>query len=102
MYREEYAAAGVPMLPVVYSIRISAECISFSALALVVFSFIPIFFGNRDFLYVLLIGLAASPVLYYTVRFIHKPDRNSSYSLFKFSSPYLTVVFGIFALLRFV
>ena len=102
MYHDDYARAGVPMLPVVYSDRVSAECISFSALLLVLFSFIPVLFGGAKLLYIILIGIAAVPVLIYTVRFSRKPDRKSSFSLFKYSSPYLTVVFIIFALLRFL
>ncbi|MCL4307710.1 MAG: heme o synthase [Candidatus Thermoplasmatota archaeon] len=102
MYHDDYARAGVPMLPVVYSDRVSAECISFSALLLVLFSFIPVLFGGAKILYIILIGLAAVPVLIYIVRFSRKPDRKSSFSLFKYSSPYLTVVFIIFALLRFL
>ena len=102
MYRDDYIRAGVPMLPVVYSDRVSAECISFSAFLLVLFSFIPVLFGGAKLLYIILIGIAAVPVLIYTVRFSRKPDRKSSFSLFKYSSPYLTVVFIIFALLRFL
>jgi len=102
MYHDDYARAGVPMLPVVYSDRVSAECISFSALLLVLFSFIPVLFGGAKILYIILIGIAAVPVLIYIVRFSRKPDRKSSFSLFKYSSPYLTVVFIIFALLRFL
>ena len=102
MYHDDYARAGVPMLPVVYSDRVSAECISFSALLLVLFSFIPVLFGGAKILYIILIGIAAVPVLIYIVRFSRKPDRKSSFLLFKYSSPYLTVVFIIFALLRFL
>lgn len=102
MYHDDYARAGVPMLPVVYSDRVSAECISFSALLLVLFSFIPALFGGAKMLYIILIGIAAVPVLIYIVRFSRKPDRKSSFSLFKYSSPYLTVVFIIFAFLRFL
>jgi protoheme IX farnesyltransferase len=102
MYRDDYARAGVPMLPVVYSDRVSADCISFSAILLVLFSFIPVLFGGAKLLYIILIGIPAVPVLIYIVRFLRKPDRKSSFSLFKYSSPYLTVVFIIFALLRFL
>jgi protoheme IX farnesyltransferase len=44
-YRDDYAAAGVPMLPVVVGDQRAAQVIFASTLALVAASFIPLFFG---------------------------------------------------------
>lgn len=44
-FREDYAAAGVPMLPVVVGDRRAAQTIFFSTLALVAASFLPLAFG---------------------------------------------------------
>jgi protoheme IX farnesyltransferase len=44
-YREDYAAAGVPMLPVVVGDKRAAQVIFYSTLALVAASFLPLFFG---------------------------------------------------------
>ncbi|MBI4740999.1 MAG: protoheme IX farnesyltransferase [Betaproteobacteria bacterium] len=44
-FRDDYAAAGVPMLPVVVGDRRAAQAIFYSTLALVAASFLPLIFG---------------------------------------------------------
>lgn len=95
-YRDDYANARVPMLPVLYSDRISAWCISGSAMVLVIFSIIPYVFGFETLYYALIVFILAVPMIILSVRFIKHPNKQSSFRLFKYSSPYLAIVFTLF------
>ena len=101
-YRDDYMKAGVPMLPVVYSDKISAACISFSAILLVVFSIIPYFLGENSTTYILVVAALSAPLLIFAALFVKEHDLKSSFNLFKYSSPYLAIVFTLFMILKFV
>ncbi|MGC8505609.1 MAG: heme o synthase [Thermoplasmata archaeon] len=101
-YRDDYENAGVPMLPVVYSERISSACISFSAVLLAVFSIIPYFLGENSTIYIFIVAVLSAPLLILAALFAKKHSMGSSFNLFKYSSPYLTIVFVLFMILKFV
>jgi protoheme IX farnesyltransferase len=101
-YRDYYEKAGVPMLPVVYSEKVSAVCISFSAVLLEIFSLIPYFKGENSTIYIFVIAVISAPLLILAALFVKDHDLKSSFNLFKYSSPYLTVVFIFFMILKLV
>jgi len=101
-YRDDYGRARVPMLPVVFSNRISALCISFSAVLLVAFSVLPYYFGENSIIYLLIVALISGPLIYFAISFVRKKDQKSSLKLFKYSSPYLTFIFFLFLILKFL
>ncbi|MCL4314231.1 MAG: heme o synthase [Candidatus Thermoplasmatota archaeon] len=101
-YRGDYEKAGIPMLPVVYSDKISAACISFSAILLVVFSIIPYFLGENSTTYILVVAVLSAPLLIFAALFMKERNNKSSFNLFKYSSPYLAIVFTLFMILKFV
>lgn len=99
-FRDDYRKVDVPMLTAVLSEKISARVIAGTTLMMVLFSVVPFFLVNPDtgepvmgevYLYtaiasgVLMILLSAWVVA--------KPTEKSSWVLFKFSSPYLAVLF---------
>ena len=99
-FRDDYRKADVPMLTAVLSEKTSARVIAGTTLMMVLFSVVPFFLVNPDtgepvmgevYLYtaiasgVLMILLSAWVVA--------KPTEKSSWVLFKFSSPYLAVLF---------
>ena len=99
-FRDDYRKVDVPMLTAVLSEKTSARVIVGTTLMMVLFSVVPFFLVNPDtgepvmgevYLYtaiasgVLMILLSAWVVA--------KPTEKSSWVLFKFSSPYLAVLF---------
>ena len=99
-YREDYASANVPMLPVVFKEETTAACISISAFFLVIFATLPYFFGTEPLYYLLVVSLLSLPLIYYSVKFIETPNKKSSFVLFKYSGPYLAFVFTLFLVFR--
>ena len=99
-FRDDYRKVDVPMLTAVLSEKTSARVIAGTTLMMVLFSVVPFFLVNPEtgepvmgevYLYtaiasgVLMILLSAWVVA--------KPTEKSSWVLFKFSSPYLAVLF---------
>lgn len=101
-YRDDYEKAGIPMLPVIYSEKISSACISFSAILLVVFSIIPYFLGENSPVYIFVVAVLSAPLLIFAALFMKEHNLKSSFNLFKYSSPYLAIVFALFLILKFV
>jgi protoheme IX farnesyltransferase len=101
-YRDDYERAGVPMLPVVYSEKISAVCISFSAVLLVIFSIIPYFLGENSAIYLIVVAFISVPLLLLAALFVKERNLKNSFNLFKYSSPFLTIIFLLFTILKFV
>ncbi|MCL4331922.1 MAG: heme o synthase [Candidatus Thermoplasmatota archaeon] len=95
-YRDDYRNAKVPMLPVLYSDRVSAWCISGSAIMLAVFSVIPFIFGFQTLYYLLIVLILTVPMFMFSLAFVKHPDLRSSFRLFKYTSPYLAVIFTLF------
>ena len=101
-YRNDYEKAGIPMLPVIYSEKISSACISFSAILLVVFSIIPYFLGENSTVYIFVVAVLSAPLLIFAALFMKEHNLKSSFNLFKYSSLYLAIVFALFLILKFV
>ena len=99
-YREDYRAADVPMLPTVLSERDTSWCIMASVLALILFSVIPLFLGIEGVYYTIVALVLSVPLLFYTVAFLRKPDKISSFALFKYSNVYLSIIIVIFFIFR--
>ena len=101
-YRGDYEKAGIPMLPVIYSEKITSSCISFSAILLVVFSIIPYFLGENSPVYIFVVAVLSTPLLIFAALFVKEHNQKSSFNLFKYSSPYLAIVFTLFMIMKFV
>jgi protoheme IX farnesyltransferase len=98
-FREDYNKVNVPMLTAVQSEKTSARAIAGSTFVMVIFSVMPFFLTtNSDEPMVGSVYLwtaIASGVLMIilSVWVIVKPMEKASWTLFKFSSPYLAVLF---------
>ena len=99
-YREDYASANIPMLPVVVKDGTTADCISISAFFLIIFATLPYFFGTEPLYYLLVVLFLSLPLIYYSVKFIETQNKKSSFVLFKYSGPYLAFVFTLFLVFR--
>jgi len=98
-FKEDYNKVDVPMLTAVQSEKTSARVIAGSTVMMVLFSIVPFFLvtisGEPMIGSVYLWTAIASGVLMIalSVWVIAKPKEKASWTLFKFSSPYLAVLF---------
>jgi len=98
-FKEDYIKVNVPMLTAVQSEKTSARVIAGSTVMMVLFSIVPFFLvtaaGEPMIGSVYLWTAIASGILMIalSVWVIVKPKEKASWTLFKFSSPYLAVLF---------
>ena len=99
-FRDDYRKVGVPMLTAVLSEKTSARVIAGTTLMMVLFSVVPFFLVNPEtgepvmgevYLYTAIASGVLMVLLSAWV--VAKPTEKSSWVLFKFSSPYLAVLF---------
>jgi heme o synthase len=91
--KEDYAKARVPMLPVVNSVSTSTRIIAATTLLMVVFSVILVYTGYFGFIYLVIASVAGVVITLMSVKLLLEPDEVKAWRLFKFSSPYLTILF---------
>ena len=92
-YKEDYKKASVPMLPVIWESRKVFILIGVLNFLLVFFSiFIGIFF-KLSLLYVILSILLGLVIITISILLVIKNMKSLAWILFKFSSPYLAVIF---------
>jgi protoheme IX farnesyltransferase len=98
-FKDDYNKVNVPMLTAVQSEKTSARVIAISTLVMVLFSVVPFFLttntGEPVMREIYLYTAIASGLLMLVLSFwvIAKPSEKASWMLFKFSSPYLAVLF---------
>ena len=98
-FRDDYQKVKVPMLTAVLSEKTSARVIAATTVMMVVFSIVPFFLttdtGEPVMSEVYLYTAIASGVLMVALSawVVSKPTEKASWVLFKFSSPYLAVLF---------
>ncbi len=92
--RADYEAAKIPMLPVVFGDRVAAFCIAGTSALLAVFSVaIFLFTPSIDPLYTATAIVGGAAVLAYSAKLAVNRSRETAWTLFKITSPYLTVIF---------
>ena len=97
-YKDDYNKVDVPMLTAVRSESVSARVIAASTLAMVAFSLVPLFLTIQ--------GAPATGIVYAATAIasgalmvalsgwvVARPTERAAWTLFKFSSPYLAVLF---------
>jgi len=94
--REEYRAAKIPMLPVIVNERIATACIAFTSSLLVVFSLAILLVPDAASpFYIVSAALLGATILGYSVKLAIDKTQKTAWTLFKLSSPYLTVIFVV-------
>lgn len=90
-FRDDYAAAGVPMLPVVVGDKRAAQTVFFSTLALVAASFLPAVYGLGA---IYLVGAAIGGALFISKawQLSREPNRKTAMTCFHASLIQLTLV----------
>jgi protoheme IX farnesyltransferase len=94
--KKDYSVAKVPMLPVVSSEKASVRVIAGTTVMMVVFSILPFFFNQFGLIYLITAGVFGAAMLAMSVWLLVKPSEKASWTVFKFSSPYLTALFIAF------
>src|SRR5712692_5191890 len=96
--KEDYNKVNVPMLTAVQSEKTSVRVIAGTTLMMVLFSIIPFFLTNNGekivndvYLYTAIVSGAVMLIL--SIWVLTKPSEKTSWTLFKFSSPYLAILF---------
>ena len=98
-FKDDYKKVNVPMLTAVQSEKTSARIIAGTTLMMVLFSVVPFFLThengeplmNEVYLYTAIASGVLMVILSFWV--VAKPSEKASWVLFKFSSPYLAVLF---------
>ena len=91
--REDYAKVDVPMLPVVKSESTSVRVIAGTTLIMVIFSALPFFMNVFGWIYLGVTAVLGSIIIVMSIGLLVKPTEKKSWMLFKFSSPYLALLF---------
>jgi len=97
-FKDDYNKVNVPMLTAVQSEKTSVRVIAGTTLMMVLFSIIPFFLTNNGekivndvYLYTAIVSGAIMLIL--SIWVLTKPSEKTSWTLFKFSSPYLAILF---------
>ncbi|MCS7146187.1 MAG: heme o synthase [Aigarchaeota archaeon] len=95
-YREDYIRAGIPMLPTVLPERAAVRVLAGTSLLLVTSSLILPFLSEKFFrpAYMAVAALLGAIMVALSLRVLRKPDQRSAWILFKFTSPYLALLFS--------
>jgi heme o synthase len=94
--RKDYQKAKVPMLPVVSEEKKSVRIIAGTTLLMILFSIVPFFFNQFGQIYLITVSLSGAIMMGLSLWLLIKPTEKASWTVFKFSSPYLTAVFIAF------
>jgi len=94
--RKDYQKAKIPMLPVVSEEKKSVRIIAGTTLLMVLSSMLPFFFNQFGQIYLITVSLSGAIMMALSLWLLLKPTEKASWTVFKFSSPYLTAVFIAF------
>jgi len=99
-YREDYSRADVPMLPVTLGVTAGIRWIAATTLLLALFTVALPFVPGSPFGYLTLIVAAVMglALIVFSVALLKTPTLVRAWRLFKFTSPYLAVLFTLLAM----
>ena len=97
--RNDYEAANVPMLPIVFGDRVASICVAGTSALLTVFSVaIFLFTPVVSIFYVLTAVVLGGVVLAYSAKLALTQSNKTAWTLFKLTSPYLAIIFLVLGL----
>jgi protoheme IX farnesyltransferase len=92
--REEYARAGIPMLPVAYGVAFTRLHILLYTILLVIVTLLPYLTGMSGLIYLVSAVVLGAGFMYYAVRLHLRPNDKLPMQTFGFSITYLSVLFA--------
>src|SRR5262249_42892572 len=93
LLKDDYARAGVPMLPVVLGERVTVIQIAVYTVLTVVISAVPLLLGETGRIYLLAAAALNALLMLRSLQLYQRPDRPHASTLFKFSMTYLALLF---------
>ena len=93
VHREEYAKAGIPMLPVLIGDSKTARYIFLNTVLLVISSFLPSYFGYLGIIYTITAVLVGAFFLLRNIQLIKDTSKEIAWKNFKASMVYLGMLF---------
>jgi heme o synthase len=96
--KEDYRAAKVPMLPVVFGDKVGTVCIAATSALLAVFSVAIYLFTTVSIFYTVSATVLGAAVLAYSAKLAIDRNVDTAWVLFKITSPYLTLIFLVLGL----
>ncbi len=100
LIKEDYAKAGIPMLPVVLGERVTVIQIACYAVLTVIISVLPLFQREVGWIYFVGAVLLNAALLLRSVQLYQRPERRQASVLFHYSMAYLALLFLIMAVDR--
>ena len=100
LIKEDYASAGVPMLPVVKGERATTIQIVLYTVVTVAVTLVPFFQGLVGASYLVSAALLNAGLIFLTLKLYKQTDRTNSLWLFKYSMLYLAILFLMVAVDR--
>ncbi len=91
--KDDYARAGIPMLPVVMEEKAALRCIVATVVLMIPFSLAVYWVGSLGWIYAISALVLGAVVLVFNIRLFMRPTRANAYKAFKVSSPYLFLLF---------
>ena len=89
----DYSKAGIPMLPVLVGEARTARYIALNTFLLVPLSLMLVPLGGLGFLYLSIAAALGLGMILVDLRLVSNPTKGQAWTAFKFSSPYLAIVF---------
>jgi protoheme IX farnesyltransferase len=89
----DYSKAGIPMLPVVVGEKKAAQYIALNTFLLVPLSLVFVPLGMFGLAYLTIAGVLGLGLIFVDVKLAFNPTKSQAWTAFKFSSPYLAIVF---------
>ncbi|MCH7904363.1 MAG: protoheme IX farnesyltransferase [Armatimonadetes bacterium] len=102
LIKDDYAKAGVPMLPVVKGDRVTVIQIAVYTVLTAVITVMPLFQGHVGWVYLIGAGVLNLGLIAQSLQLLRYTDRPHARSLFKYSMVYLAALFVMFAVDRVV
>ena len=96
--RDDYARAGVPMLPVTHGVAYTRWQVLFYTILLVLVTLLPALTGMSGLIYLGGALVLDAGFLYYAVRLLNPPDEMFPMKVFKYSIVYLMALFAFLLL----
>lgn len=100
LIKDEYAEAGIPMLPVVRGERATVIQITAYAVLTALLCAVPVFLGQAGAIYIVAAVMLNTVLILRSWQLMMQPDRPKAVRLFKYSMVYLALIFVVMAVDR--
>jgi protoheme IX farnesyltransferase len=99
-FKDDYGRANIPMLPVTLGVKTGIRCIAYTSVLLAIFtSALPFLPGSPFGAPAAVVATALSAILLaMSLWLVKDPTEKVAWNLFKFTSPYLALLFTVLAL----